>query len=158
MPDIIVNTTPLIVLANVGQFDLLRKLYGEIIIPQAVLEEIKSQPAKRLTSSSDWIKIVKVANKDDRGLFRARLHAGEVEVMLLAQERNADLVIMDDNAAKKTAKFMGLKVTGTLGVLLRAKQEEYIQEVKSIINAMMADGFYIDEKTRRYVLDAAKET
>ena len=158
MPKVIVNTTPLIVLADVGQFDLLRKLYREIIIPQAVLEEIKSQPAKRLTASSEWIKIVKVANKNDRGLFRAKLHAGEVEVMLLAQEQNADLVIMDDNAAKKTAKFMGLKVTGTLGVLLRAKREGHIQEIKPIIRAMAADGFYIDEKTRRYVLDAAKET
>ena len=158
MPKVIVNTTPLIVLADVGQFDLLRKLYREIIIPQAVLEEIKSQPAKRLTASSEWIKIVKVANKNDRGLFRAKLHAGEVEVVLLAQEQNADLVIMDDNAAKKTAKFMGLKVTGTLGVLLRAKREGHIQEIKPIIRAMAADGFYIDEKTRRYVLDAAKET
>ena len=158
MPKVIVNTTPLIVLADVGQFDLLRKLYGEIMIPQAVLEEIRSQPAKRLTASSDWIKIVRVKNKDERSLFRARLHAGEVEVMLLAQEQNADLVIMDDNAAKKTAKFMGLKVTGTLGVLLRAKREGYIQEIKPIIRAMAADGFYIDEKTKRYVLDAAKET
>ena len=158
MPKVIVNTTPMIMLTDVGQFDLLRKLYGEIIIPRAVLEEIKSQPAKRLTASSDWIKIGKVANKDDRGLFRARLHAGEVEVMLLAQEQNADLVIMDDNAAKKTAKFMGLKVTGSLGVLLRAKREGHIQEIKPIIRAMAADGFYIDEKTKRYVLDAAKET
>ena len=158
MPKVIVNTTPLIVLADVAQFDLLRKLYGEIMIPQAVLEEIRSQPAKRLTASSDWIKIVRVTNKEDRSLFRARLHAGEVEVMLLAQEQNADLVIMDDNAAKKTAKFMGLKVTGTLGVLLRAKREGYIQEIKPIIRAMAADGFYIDEKTKRYVLDAAKET
>lgn len=55
-------------------------------------------------------------------MYQAKLHAGEVEVMILAQEEPpANLVILDDNAAKKTAKYLGLKVTGTLGVLIKAK-------------------------------------
>ena len=54
-------------------------------------------------------------------VYKAKLHAGEVDVMILAQSKPpADLVIIDDNAAKKTAKYLGLKVTGTIGVLLKA--------------------------------------
>lgn len=48
-------------------------------------------------------------------MYRAKLHDGEVEVMILAQEKGADLVIIDDHAAKKTAKYLGLPVTGTMG-------------------------------------------
>ena len=56
-------------------------------------------------------------------MYEAKLHDGEVEVMILAQEEpKADLVILDDNSAKKTAKFLELSVTGTLGVLVKAKQ------------------------------------
>ena len=54
-------------------------------------------------------------------MFSARLHAGEIEVLTLAQECGADLLIIDDNAAKKTAKYLGFTVTGTMGVLLKAK-------------------------------------
>lgn len=157
MRKVIVNTTPLIALANVGQLDLFRKLYGEIQIPWAVLDEIKSQPAKSMVAGSEWIRISHIAQEEDKGLFRAKLHSGEVEVMILANELNADLVIMDDNLAKKTAKFMGLTVTGTLGVLLRAKREGYIKEVKPILQAIILDGFYIDEKTKGYVLKEAGE-
>ena len=55
--------------------------------------------------------------------------------MILAREQNADLVIMDDNAAKKTAKFLGLNVTGTLGILLKAKMEGYLEMVEPGVRA-----------------------
>ena len=157
MRKVVVNTTPLISLANVSQLDILKKLYDEIMVPPAVIDEIKSQPAKSIVSESKWIRVIPLSQEEDKGLFRAKLHSGEVEVMLLAKEQNADLVIMDDNAAKKTAKFMGLNVTGTLGVLIRAKSEGYIREVKPIIQAIIADGFYVDEKTVQYVLEEAGE-
>ena len=112
MRKVIVNTTPLIALANVGQLDILNKLYGNIMIPEAVFGEIKSEPARTAVTESKWIRICPISNSDDRKMYRARLHAGEVEVMILAKEKNADLLIMDDNAAKKTAKYMGFKVTG----------------------------------------------
>jgi predicted nucleic acid-binding protein len=90
-------------------------------------------------------------------LFGSRLHAGEVEVMLLALERGADLVIMDDNAAKKTAKFLGLRVTGTLGVLLRAKREGVVPSVAGLLDAFVADGLYVTDGLRRLVLEQAGE-
>lgn len=79
-------------------------------------------------------------------MYKAKLHGGEVDVMILAQnEPRADLVIIDDNAAKKTAKYLGLKVTGTIGVLLKAKKEGIITSVKDNIDAIRNNGFYISD-------------
>ncbi|MBR4459655.1 MAG: DUF3368 domain-containing protein [Clostridia bacterium] len=158
MHNVIVNTTPLIAFSNAGCLDLLRKLYGEIVIPQAVMDEIVREPARTMVSESPWILKRSLSGEYEPGLFRAKLHAGEVEVMLLAKEIGADLVVMDDNAAKKTAKFMGFRVTGSLGVLLRAKREGCIPMVKPILSAMIADGFFIDEKIIRYMLEEAQES
>lgn len=66
--------------------------------------------------------------------------------MILAQkERRADLVIIDDNAAKKTAKYLGLTVTGTIGVLLRAKKEGFLEEILPVLGEMKKKGFYISD-------------
>ena len=75
-------------------------------------------------------------------MYKAKLHAGEVDVMILAQGNPpADLVIIDDNAAKKTAKYLGLTVTGTLGVLLKAKGLGIIPSARDAINKLQANGF-----------------
>ena len=122
MRRVIANTTPLIALANIDRLELLRELYGSIIIPQAVMDEIIREPAKQRVRRAIWIKVESIQDVSQKDAFRARLHTGEVEVMILAREQKADLVIIDDDAAKKTAKFLGLNVTGTLGVLLKSKR------------------------------------
>ena len=158
MRKVVANTTPLIALADIGCLELLQKLYGEIWIPEAVLEEVKSEPARTAVINSKWINVQTITNIDDRKLYKARLHAGEVEVMILAEEINADLLIIDDNTAKKTAKFLGMTVTGTLGVLLRAKREGYIEKIKPLINALISDGLFISDTIIRYVLEESGET
>jgi len=157
MRKVVANTTPLIALAGIGRLELLHLLYGEIYIPSAVLSEIESEPAKTQVTMADWIKVIEVHGVASRSLFSARLHIGEIEVILLAQEQMADLVLMDDNAAKKTAKFLGLSVAGTLGVLIRAKKEGLIREVKPIMEDLIADGLYVDNKIRKMVLKASSE-
>ena len=157
MRKVVVNTTPLIALSDIGLLPLLHLLYGEIYIPLAVLNELQSEPARSLVSNAEWIHTVEIRSTDKQSMFRAKLHAGEVEAMILAEELHADLIIMDDNAAKKTAKFLGFQVAGTLGVLLKAKQRNHIDKVSPFLNQLVSDGLYIDEKTRTMVLQAAKE-
>lgn len=99
----------------------------------------------------------KIRSDADRKMYKAKLHAGEVEVMILAQEQEADLVIIDDNAAKKTAKYLGLTVTGTLGVLIRAKQKGLIERVQPLLSEMKRNGFYISAKVEKMVLEYAGE-
>lgn len=157
MLKVIANTTPLIALANIGALNLLQKIYGEIIIPPAVVQEIKSEPAKTSVAASEWIRVCSIKNGNKRNLYKSRLHAGEVEVMILAEEQSADLLLMDDKAAKKTAKFMGYNVTGTLGVLLRAKREAHIEEIKPLLEKLVFDGMFISDGIIRLTLAQAKE-
>ena len=157
MRRVIANTTPLIALANIDRLELLRELYGSIIIPQAVMDEIIREPAKQRVRRATWIKVEPIQDASQKDIFRARLHAGEVEVMILAREQKAVLVIIDDDAAKKTAIFLGLNVTGTLGVLLKAKREGYLEKVEPVINELLRDGLFISDTVKSYVLREAGE-
>ena len=100
MRKVLANTTPLIALANIDRLDLLNKLYGTIIVPQAVMDEIVREPARQRVRNASWIKVELIQDHSQKDIFRARLHAGEVEVMILAREQKADLVIMDDDVRK----------------------------------------------------------
>lgn len=158
---VIVNSTPIIVLANVNKLELLRQLYDKIIIPQAVYDEVIAKHdsiCNKLISQNHWIVIEKINNDAQKKMYQAKLHAGEVEVMILAQEKPpADLVIIDDNAAKKTAKYLGLKVTGTLGVLIKAKRENYLKEIKPTLDKIIDNGFYLSNELYNLVLEEAEE-
>lgn len=161
MLKVVVNSTPLIVLCNIGMLSLLKEMYGEIIIPEAVYKEITAKMDSAciaVNQSMDWIKILKIPANEKLKIYRARLHAGEVEVMLLAQQLPvADLVIIDDNAAKTTAKFLGLKVTGTLGVLLKAKKLGLISSIRPLIEKIVQSGFYISDNIKNIILHSAGE-
>lgn len=150
MRRVVVNTTPLIALSHVGQLDILKKLYGEIIIPQAVYKELsvkeESICKKMVNSSLDWIRIDNIQNQMAKSMYKTQLHEGEVEVMILSKEIQADVVIIDDANAKKHAKYLELLVTGTLGILIKAKQKGYVDELKPILHQMVQNGIYISQK------------
>ena len=161
MLNVIVNSTPLSVLCNINKLDILKKLYGEIIIPDAVFKEVTEKAdsaCQILKSSLDWIHVKTITNESDKKMYKAKLHAGEVEVMILAQEiEGTTLVIIDDNAAKKTAKYLGLTVTGTIGVLLKAKRSGIISEVYPLLEEIKRNGFYIDNSLEMLILEQAGE-
>jgi len=146
MHKVIVNSTPIIALCYIGKLSLLKGLYGEILIPEAVFHEINSKQdsiAKaELNKSLDWIRVCKIKNEMTKLFFKSQLHDGEVEVMILGKEESADLLIIDDKNAKKHAKYLGFNVTGTLGVLLKAKREGRIDAIKPLIHKMIAENIY----------------
>ena len=161
MRKVIVNSTPLIILSSINALDILKQLYGKIYIPYAVFKEVtvkQDSAANQIKKHIDtWIHIEKISSNADKKIYKSRLHDGEVEVMILAQEKNADLVIIDDNAAKKTAKYLGLPVTGTLGVLLKAKQKGIIDNLAIYIKNMKYHNFYISKELEDFILSTAKE-
>ena len=161
MRRVIVNSTPIILLSNINQLELLKQLYETITIPQAVYDEVTAKPdsaCQNLKNHFDWIKVEKIRNPIQKKMYVAKLHDGEVEVKILAQEEpKADLVILDDNSAKKTAKFLELSVTGTLGVLVKAKQLYYIEKVKPLMDALIANGFFVTQNVYSMVLEQAGE-
>jgi len=161
MHKVIVNTTPIIALCCIDKLHLLKEMYGSVLIPEAVYREISEKPnslAKlELDKSLDWVNVRKIQNETAKMSFKAQLHDGEVEVMILAKEESATLLILDDKNAKKHAKFLKFNVTGTLGVLLKAKKDGRINAIKPMLNKLIANGIYIDEITRNYCLKEAGE-
>ncbi len=160
MRKVIVNSTPLIVLCGIGRLNILKEMYGEIIIPSAVFKEVvvKTDSAcAQIKTAGEWIHVEQIRDHSEKKMYKAKLHDGEVEVMILAQEQKADLVILDDNAAKKTAKYLGLSVTGTLGVLVKAKRKGIIKEVRPLLSEMRQNGFYISNAVENMVLKEAEE-
>ena len=161
MRKVIVNSTPIILLSNINQLELLKQIYGEITIPQAVYDEVTEKTdsaCQNLKNHFAWIKIETIKNPLQKKMYQAKLHDGEVEVMILAQEEpKADLVILDDNTAKKTARFLELTVTGTLGILVKAKQLKLIEKIKPLMDALIGNGFFVAQNVYNMVLEQAWE-
>jgi predicted nucleic acid-binding protein len=159
MDNVIVNSTPVIGLANIGRLDVLRQMYGTITIPQAVFDEIKSPSVlKQVKANRDWIFIEQINDASQKQMYRAKLHAGEVEVMILAQEHEGDhLVIIDDGPARRTAEYLGLTLTGTIGVLIKAKGKGLIGAVMPVISIMEKQGIYFSDDLKARVKRVAGE-
>ena len=154
MRKVIANSTPLIGLCKIGRLDILKTMYGNITVPQAVFDEVtkKNDSAKKQISEATWIHIEAVRETKSKRMYKAKLHEGEVEVMILAQEHDGDhLVIIDDGAARKTAEFLGLNVTGTIGVLIKSKKEGHIKEVMPLIFELEKHGIYFSEALKSRV-------
>ena len=142
---VIVNSTPLIALSKVDRLDLLRDMYGEVSIPSAVFDEVtaKNDVVREKVENSGWIHVETIQNESDKRMYKAKLHDGEVEVMILARESGDEhLVVIDDEQARKTAEYLGLHLTGTLGVLIKAKQKGLLDAVMPVIKSMEAHGIY----------------
>src|SRR4030043_1838639 len=146
---VIVNTSPLFYLHRLGYFYILEKLYGEIIVPFAVVTELEE--GERLgedipeIKSYNWIKVKNVTVPAFIKLV-PDLGQGEAEVLALGYEERDSLLIIDDAIARKIARLQKLKFTGTAGVLLRAKKEGHIKEIKLIIRRLKEAGFYISDE------------
>ena len=134
----------------------MKDLYGEIIIPNAVRDEVTVKNTQCL-DGHDWVRATAITNFAVKEMFTSALHDGEVEVILLAKEVDAALVIMDDGLARRHAKYLGLTVTGTVGVLLRAKSAGIITELTPILDNLIQNNFYISDNLYCEVLSIAGE-
>lgn len=100
---------------------------------------------------------MKIKNEEAKKLFVTSLHKGEVEVMILAKEIKADICIIDDLLARKYAKYYGLQITGTIGIILKAKKLGIITEIRPIMNELIDSDIYIDKKLYNKALKIAGE-
>ncbi|MBI4770845.1 MAG: DUF3368 domain-containing protein, partial [Chloroflexi bacterium] len=129
---VIADTTPLVSLWVLGRLNLLRDLYGEVLIPPAVEGEfLAAEAASRQVAlaGAPWI-VVRPLQAPDRALAFAGLDRGEAEVRALATEQNARLVIIDERAGRRYARRLGLPLTGTMGVLLLAKEAGLFEAIR----------------------------
>lgn len=131
---VLADSSVLINLSLIKQLSLLRKKFGEIIIPRAVwievVEEGKNREGALEVKNSTWIKVVDVKDIALVKLLSTDLDKGESEAIALAHEINAKLILLDEKDARKRAELLGLKVLGTVGILLLAKRSGYIESLK----------------------------
>ena len=153
---VIVNSTPIIALFDIGQIDILKTLYNEVVIPEAVRNEVAIKD-EHILDNYAWIKVKAIKNTAAKDTFISSLHDGEVEVMILAKELSSDLVIVDDSLARRYAKHQGLTITGTVGVILRAKHKGIIDSVKPLLDDLVNSDFYVSESVINDVLKLAGE-
>jgi len=154
---VVSNASPLIALARVGHLDLLSRLYGEIVVPDATWNEVviegKGQPGSEELRVATWIGRQSVANKGLVRALRQELDAGEAETIVLAQEIGADLLLMDERIGRETAEYLGLQPVGLIGVLIEAKHKGLIPAIKPLLLALRDQaGFHIGQDLYRRVL------
>jgi uncharacterized protein len=157
---VVVNTTPIIALSLIGRLDLLRHLYTEVLIPPAVRAEVLSGGEERAgmieLQQAPWIRETPLQSPRSADLL-VDLDRGEAEVLVLALEQQAELVILDERLARRHAQRLGLPLTGTLGVLLRAKHLGLIPSVLSMINALQRGGIWLSNHVIKETLRLADE-
>jgi predicted nucleic acid-binding protein len=158
---VVVNSSPIIALSAIHQLNLFKELYSEIFIPKAVHDEVlvkkDSQFLLSFEQAKDWIITKTVTNNEAKKFFKVQLHDGEVEVMLLGRELGAELLVIDDYIAREYAKYLDFKVTGTLGIILKAKENRIIKEVKPLLINLMTNGIYIGDNLFQDILKIAEE-
>ncbi len=144
MPDVVTNTSPLLYLHRLRRLDLLPALYGKLVVPAAVVAELEEGarlgydvPTREALS---WAEIVTSPVQDILRLA-TDLGAGERAAIALAHERRATLLLLDDALARRHAKLLGLPISGTLGVLLRAKAKGHMTAITPLVDDSSASGF-----------------
>ncbi|MDP1545330.1 MAG: DUF3368 domain-containing protein [Anaerolineales bacterium] len=137
---IVSDSSPLISLARIGKLDLLHRLYGELLIPQAVRHEVVvkgvGQPGFEDVKSAAWIKTAAVTNHEFVLALQRDLDAGESEAIALALEKKADLLLMDERLGREAAQYFGVRCMGLLGVLTEAKYRGEIETIKPVLDLL----------------------
>ena len=122
MPGVVSNASPLILLSGVGEFTRLQDLFGSVLITPQVYDEVvvrgKGKPGSAEVAGAVFVQSRAVVAKDRISDLQARAHiaAGEASTIILADESNADVVLIDEKAARESARELGLKVAGTMRV------------------------------------------
>lgn len=159
---VVSNTTPLIGLATIQRFDLLKALFNEIHIAQAVYDEAvvagrEVGGAKREVSQATWIKVVPVQDRLAVDVLLDELDLGEAETIVLARELQADWVLMDERKGRRKLTQLNLNKVGTVGILLQAKQRGLIPNLRHDLEQLRQYGFSISQAIIDAVLQQANE-
>jgi len=158
---IVCDSSTLISLSSINHLWILKKLSDRVIIPEKVYEEVviagSGKPGAIEIGKSTWLERNTATNLDYVKKLCKILNIGESEAIALAKDLKADLIVLDDELARKIARKEGLKVSGLLALLVKAKEEKLIPSVKPILNELKAKGFYLSEALYNKILGESKE-
>ena len=162
---VIADTTPIITLMKLQRLDLLEKLFDTVIVPNAVYEELVSNSnyltEVQMVVECPFLKRCAVSDRQSIKILRevVGLDAGESEAIALAEENNADLLIIDERKGRRIAKQMELKITGTIGILLQAFDCKILseEEILSCSERLRNSRIRISDSLFELILDHVKK-
>jgi predicted nucleic acid-binding protein len=146
----ITDSTCLIAMQRIGQLDILSQVFSTVIAPEAVREEVGIP--------IPWLDIRTPGNLAVVSALRTQLDDGEANVIALALELGDVSVILDDKKARRIARQMGLRVIGTVGILVRAKRKGVCGQVKPMLDALDNAGFRMTKSLRHEALRLSGES
>lgn len=154
---VVADSSPLIYLSRVGVLDLLSAVFGDVVVPRTVWNEVverrPSAPGLDALRQARWIRVVDSALPQiDLGL-----DSGETAAILLAEALHADLLLIDERLGRKVARARGIAVRGTLGVLVQARQIGALPVLQPVLDALVAEGFRVAPALIREALSQVGE-
>ncbi len=151
MPKVIISdTSTLILLHKIEELDILNKVYGQVFTTPEVADEFGVELPQ-------WIEVKSVFDKKYQTLLATQVDAGEASAIALAMEFDDALILLDDLKARKLAEKLQLKITGTLGVIYKAKQMNVLEKVKPIIDKLLLTNFRISDNIIKEILKMCNE-
>ncbi|MCE7040754.1 DUF3368 domain-containing protein [Dyadobacter sp. CY312] len=153
MPEslVIADTSCLILLSKVDELAILKLNYNRILITPEIANEFNQD-------LPDWIEVIGLKDRGLQLLLQDSLDLGESTALALAIETDNATVILDDLKARKLAQKLGLKITGTIGVIIKAKLRGNIPSAKAILNKILSTDFRINSKTVEEAIKLAGES
>ena len=145
---VVADSTCLIALERIGQIEILPALFEPVLIPPAVAQEFGiSLPWLKVERLSDWALVA---------ALKMMIDDGEAEAIALSQEQKCR-IILDDRQARRVGQDMGLRVIGTVGILILAKQRGMLSTVRPVLQNLDDTGFYISGALKDQALHIAEE-
>jgi len=160
---VISNASPLIALSKISELDILRDLFGKIIIPKAVYIEVIEEGKYKYNITelerfiNEYVDIIDVENIEEVKNLQKFLDYGEAEVLILAKETDADLLILDNKEPRIYAKNMGFKIIGTIGIIILAYKNKLLKNPVQKIFELKEKGFYISENLLEEIIKTIKD-
>jgi predicted nucleic acid-binding protein len=158
---VISDSTVFIGLAKIEKLSLLSNIFQKVYVPEAVYNEVvekgRKKPGAKEVRESLWIIKKKVSDNTQVNLLMVSLERGEAETLVLAKEMEADIILLDEEKARKSAVLAGFKVIGLIGILIIAKQMGLIKNIKPYIETLQEKNFRISNKIVNKALKQAGE-
>lgn len=156
---VVADASTLIGLSRIERLNLLKDLYGTVLIPQSVYDEvvIESKYGSKEIRTAKYLKVENVTDSKVVELLLGHLGRGEAEVLTLSKEKKADLILIDEKKARKAARRAGFAVVGVLGLLLAAKNMALIPAVRPFVEELTKQGFRLSKRVTEEALKEAGE-
>jgi len=155
---IVSDTGPLIVLFKTDLLFVLKEIYQEVLVPEAVKTELIRKPEGIiLFKNNPWIKIGKATDKESMQVLSLIVDSGEAEAISLALELNS-MILIDERKGRSYARDLNLGVRGTLGLFLEAKKKGIVKSVTECIDKLKKAGYYLDDELIEALLIESGET